>query len=109
VSGQSVRSRVNGEGDVWEGVQVGAVSADLDTVNQWVNDGLWSNKKGGSGVNDSLVLGGINLLGSLSDLGEVESPVFLLNNLVGINCVVKLIVHTWDGHVALLLSIMEIE
>lgn len=109
MGGQSVLSGVNGKGDVWKGVQVGAVSADLDAVDQWVDDGLWSNKKGGSRVNDSLVLGGIDLLGSLSDLGEVKSPVFLLNNLVGINSVVKLIVHTWDGHVALLLGIMEIE
>jgi hypothetical protein len=53
---------VDGEGKDWEVLKVRAVFLDGNSTDQWVSDFLWSDKEGSSGVDDSHVLGGINLL-----------------------------------------------
>jgi len=100
---------VNGEGDVWERVEVGAVTGDGDAGDELVNDGFWTDQEGSSGVDDSLVLGGIDLLGALGNRGEIESPVFLLNNLVGLDDIVAIGIHTWHGHVGILRGVIQVE
>ena len=64
-AGENVVSRVDLEGQVWKGIQVRAIGLNSDSVDHLVNDSLWSNQQGSSGVDDSFVLGGINSLGSL--------------------------------------------
>lgn len=104
-----VSGLVNGEGHGWERVDVGAVLLDRDSLDQRIDDLLWSDEEGSSRVDDGLVLGGIDLGVTLGNRIELESPVFLLNNIVLLDLLVVLRVHTWDDHVRLLIGIVEIE
>jgi len=52
VGSQHVIGGVDGEGEVWEGAEVGAVLGDFDTLDEFVGDVLWSGEEGSSGVND---------------------------------------------------------
>ena len=109
VGGEDVVLAVNGEGHVWVGVELAAVWLRWESLDQWVNELLWSNEEGGSGVNDGLVLGGIDLGAALGDAVEFEGPVFLLDDCVLLDGGVVLGVHTWDDHVALGGGVVEVE
>jgi len=107
--GKGVGGVINREGHVWVLIELGAVWLSGNTLDQWVDDLLWSDQEGSSGVDDSLVLGGINLLVTTGNAGKLKSPVLLLDDLMGVDGLVEFRVHTWDGHVAISRSIMEIE
>jgi len=110
VGGEGIVGGVDGESQVWEVLDVGAVLFDRDSVNEWADESLWSNKEGSSGVDDGFVFGGANLgLASLLDGVELECPVLLLNNLMGRVEGEVLRVKSWEDHVAVLADIVEVE
>ena len=107
---KGIWSIVDGEGQLWHVSDVGAVRFDGDSLDQWVNDGLWTNKEGSSGVDDGLVFGGIDWgFAGLSNGLKLKGPVFLLDDLVGLNDFITLRVHTWHNHVGFGSGIVEIE
>lgn len=90
---------IKGESNIWKGIETRAVSVDGDSINELVNNSLWSDKEGSSRVDDGLDVTGWDNLGSLVHGIHLECPVFLFNNLVGLNNGVVLRVHSWDDHI----------
>jgi len=100
---ESVVSSIEVESDFWEGVEVGAVLLDSDSVDELVGEVLWSDQEGSSGVNDGQVSGGVNVGGSLSHGGEVDGPVGFLDDLVDLDTLEEVLfvghVPAWNVHV----------
>ena len=107
---EGIWSIIDGEGQLWHVLEVGAVGFDGKSLDQWVNDGLWTNKEGSSGVDDGLIFGGIDGgFAFLSNRLKLKGPVFLLNNLVGFNDFITLRVHTWHNHVGFGSGLVKVE
>jgi len=99
VGGKWIVLSINGETDIWKGIEVLASGVDGDSGDKFVNDGFWSDEEGSSGVDDGLDVSGWDDGLSVVDGIELECPVFLFNNLMGLNDGVVLVVHSWDDHV----------
>jgi len=107
---EGIWSIIDGEGQLWEIFEVGAVGFDGKALDQWVNDFLWTNKEGSTGVDDGLIFGGIDLwFTGLSERLKSKGPVFLLGDLVGLNDFITISVHTWHNHVGFGSGLVKIE
>lgn len=100
---------INGEGDGGEVLNTLAVGSDLDAIDERLDELLLGNEEGSSGVDNSHVSIRVDGGGSLSDGVELEGPVLLLNDLMGLNDGVVLGVHAGHDHVGLLRGVLEVE
>jgi hypothetical protein len=109
--GEHVVDVVNGEGDVWEGLDVLAESVDGDAVDEFVDESLGSNDDWSSWIDDSVVSGHVNdVLAGLLHGGELQWPVFLLSNVVELHLSVECFLFiAWDGDVTEIWVVVEIE
>jgi len=99
---ESVRSTFNGESEDWEIILTRAVGIDGNSFNEWIHNSFWSLDDGGSSIKSNEVIKSIeNCVVALLDIVNIESPVFLLCDLMGIECAPVLRVHTWDNQVTL--------
>lgn len=79
-----------------------AVSVDSDSFDQFIHDFFWSLDDGGSGIEGDEVIKSVDgSVVALLEIVNIEGPVFLLGDLMGVNGAKVLGVHTWDDHVAL--------
>jgi len=99
LGGEWIVLSVHGETNVWKGVEAFAGGVNGDTSDEFVDEGFWSDKEGSSRVDDGLDVSGWDDGITLVDGIELECPVFLFNNLMGLNDGVTLGVHSWDDHV----------
>lgn len=110
VGGEDVLSGVEGEGDVGEGVQVGAVLFDGDAGEEGLEKGVGSHDEGSAGVDGGHVTGGIDVAVGAGHLGEVDVPVGLFNNLMGGDLLeAKLLIEAGHGHVGSLWVVLHVE
>jgi len=107
---ESVRSSFNGKSEDWESILTTAVGIDGDSLNEWIHDSFWSLDDGSSSIKSNKIIEGIdNFVVTLLDIVNIESPIFLLSDLMGIECAPVLCVHTWDNHVTLRWVSMKVE
>jgi len=99
LGGEWIVLSIHGETDVWKGVEVLASRVDGDTSDELINNSLWSDEEGSSGVDDGLDVTGWDDGISLVHGVELEGPVFLFNDLMGLDNGVVLGIHTWHDHV----------
>jgi len=109
LGGKWIVLSIHGETNVWKGIKVLATGVNGDTSDKFVNEGFWSDEEGSSGVDDGLDVTGWDDGISLVNGVELECPVFLLNDLMGLNDGVVLGIHTWHNHVGLGWVGVEIE
>jgi len=110
VGGQDVVCGVEGEGDVGQAVQVGAVLLNGDALEERLEEGVWSHDEGGARVNGGLVTGDIDVTVGAGHLGEVEVPVGLLDDVVLGNLLeAGLFIDTWHGHVGSIWVVLHVE
>jgi len=109
LGGKWIVLSVHGETDVWKGIEVLATGVDGDTGDEFVDEGFWTDEEGSSRVDDGLDVTGWDDGASLVDGVELEGPVFLFNDLMGLNDGVVLGVHTWDDHVGFSWVGVEVE
>ena len=108
--GEHVVLAVESEGDVGEGVEVGAVLLDSNTIEERLEEGVGSHDEGGAGVNGGLEASDIDVAVGAVQLGEVDVPVALLNDVMGGDLLLsEAIIDTWDGHVGLLALVLKVE
>lgn len=110
VSGERVGNLVEGEGDVGEVLDVGAVLGNGDAFNEGVNDLFGSDNEGSSRVDGAHKSGGSNGgLSSLLERGDGDIPVGLLNNVMLALESVSSVEFAGNGHNALLGVALEVE
>ena len=111
VSGsEDVVCRVEGEGNVGQGVEVGAVLFNSDAFKKWLEEFVGSHDERGTAVDGSLVASDVNVTVGAGHLGEVQVPVGLLDNLVGCDLFkIEVFVDAWHRHVGLFGIVMHVE
>ena len=108
--GEHVVLAIESEGDVGEGVEVGAVLLDSNTIEERLEEGVGSHDEGGAGVNGGLEASDVNAAVGALHVGEVQVPVALLDDVVAGNLgEAEALIDAGHGHVGLLGVVLEVE
>ena len=107
---QNVVSSINGKCEVGKAVKSRAVFCDGDSINQWINNALWSSNEGSTRVDNTHVSININGLVSLLEASKVKCPVSFLFDLVLSNFAeFGIFVLAWDHNVGFIWVVVEVE